>query len=54
MAGKYTEFEKQANGNIRIALLPEAREDVREIASKELDADNKLAQVIEWLVVRAA
>ena len=48
MAGKYTEFVKQPNGNIRIALLEEAREDVQEIASKELDADNKLAQVIEW------
>jgi hypothetical protein len=48
MAGKYTEFEKQANGNIRIALLPEARDDVQEIASKELTADSKLAQVIEW------
>lgn len=49
MAGKYTEFDKQANGNLRITLLEEARDDVQEIAaSQELDADNKLAQVIEW------
>lgn len=48
MTGKYTEFEKQANGNLRIVLLPEARDDVQEIGSKELDADTKLAQVIEW------
>ena len=37
MAGKYTEFEKQANG-VRIVLLPEAREDVEAIAEAELDA----------------
>src|SRR5260221_678367 len=48
MAGKYTEFDKQANGNLRIKLLEEARADVQEMASKELDADSKLAQVIEW------
>ena len=48
MSGKYTEFEKQANGNLRIVLLPEARDDVQEISSKEIDADNKLSEVIEW------
>lgn len=48
MAGKYTEFEKQADGNLRIVLLPEAREDVEEIASKKIDADSRLAEVIEW------
>jgi hypothetical protein len=48
MAGKYTEFEKQPNGDLRITLLEEAQEDVQEIASKELDADSKLAQIIEW------
>ncbi len=48
MAGKYTEFEKQSNRNLRIVLLEEARDDVQEIASKELTADSKLAQVIEW------
>jgi len=48
MSGKYTEFEKQANGHLRIALLPEARGDVQEISSKEIDADNKLSEVIEW------
>lgn len=49
MAGKYVEFDKQANGNLHIILLPEAREDVQEIASsQQLTADNKLAEVIEW------
>jgi len=48
MSGKYTEFEKQANGNLRIVLLPEARAEVEEIASKELDADSRLAETIEW------
>lgn len=48
MAGKYTEFEKQANGNLHIVLLPEAREDVQEIASQEIDADSRLSEVIEW------
>lgn len=48
MAGKYTEFEKQADGNLRIVLLPEARDEVEEIASQELDADSKLAEAIEW------
>ncbi len=48
MAGKYTEFERQPNGNLRIELLEEARDDVQEIASQELTADSKLAQVIEW------
>lgn len=49
MAGKYVEFDTQANGKLHITLLPEAREDVQEIAfSQELTADNKLAEVIEW------
>src|SRR6266705_2166138 len=48
MSGKYTEFEKQANGNLRIVLLPEARAEVEEIVSKELDADSRLAETIEW------
>ena len=47
MAGKYTEFEKQAGG-VRIVLLPEARADVEDIAAAELDADSKLGEVIEW------
>ncbi len=47
MAGKYTEFEKHANG-VRIILLPEAREDVQAIAAADLDADSKLGEVIEW------
>lgn len=47
MAGKYTEFEKQAK-SLRIVLLPDAREDVQAIAEAELDADSKLAEVIEW------
>ena len=47
MAGKYTEFEKQAGG-VRIVLLTEAREDVQEIATAELDADSKLGEIIEW------
>ncbi len=48
MSGKYTEFEKQANGKLRIVLLPEARAEVEEIASRELDADSRLAETIEW------
>lgn len=49
MSGKYVEFNIQENGNLHITLLPEAREDVQEIASsQELTADNKLAEVIEW------
>ena len=48
MSGKYTEFEKQANGNLRIVLLPAARADVEEIASQEMDADSRLAETIEW------
>ena len=48
MAGKYTEFEKQANGNLRIMLLEEGRESVEEIAAKEITADSKLAETIEW------
>ena len=49
MAGKYTEFEKQANGNMRIVLLKGARDDVQEIASREdIDADSRLAETIEW------
>jgi hypothetical protein len=48
MAGKYTEFEKQPDGNLRIVLREEAREDVQDIVSSELDADNELAEVIEW------
>ena len=49
MSGKYTEFELQADGNLKIALLPEARQDVQEIAaSTEWDADTKLAEVLAW------
>ncbi|HEV2581043.1 MAG TPA: hypothetical protein VGT44_09335 [Ktedonobacteraceae bacterium] len=48
MSGKYTEFEKQTDGNLRIVLLPEARYDVQEISSQEIDADRKLSEVIEW------
>ncbi len=48
MSGKYTEFEKQAGGNLRIVLLEEARESVQEIAAKEIDADSRLAETIEW------
>ncbi len=48
MSGKYTEFELQPNGNLRITLLEEERASVEDIASQELAADNKLAQVIEW------
>jgi hypothetical protein len=48
MSGKYTEFERQPNGNLRIVLLEDAREDVQEIASRELDADSELAEVLEW------
>ena len=47
MAGKYTEFEKHANG-VRIILLPEAREDAQAIAAADLDADSKLSEMIEW------
>ena len=43
MSGKYTEFEEQANGNLRIVLLEEGRESVQEIAAKEITADSKLA-----------
>jgi hypothetical protein len=48
MSRKYTEFEKQANGNVRIVLLQEAKDDVQEIASQEVDADSKLSETIEW------
>ena len=48
MFGKYTEFEKQVNGNLRIVLLEEGRESVEEIAAKEINADSKLAETIEW------
>lgn len=48
MSGKYTEFEKQPNGNLRIVLLEEGRESVEEIAAKEITADSKLAETIEW------
>lgn len=48
MSEQYTEFEKQANGNLRITLLEEARASVQEIASKEITADSKLAETIEW------
>jgi hypothetical protein len=48
MSGKYTDFEKLADGNLRIALREEARQDVQEIADQELDADSELAEVIEW------
>ncbi len=49
MARKYVEFDKLANGKLHIILIPEAKEDVQEIASsQELTADNKLAEVIEW------
>lgn len=49
MAGKYVEFDTQANGNLRITLISESREDVQEIASlRELTADGKLHEVIEW------
>ncbi len=48
MAGKYVDFDT-TNGNLHITLLPEAREDVQEIASsQQLTSDNKLAEVIEW------
>jgi hypothetical protein len=29
-------------------LLPEAQEDVQEITSRDIDADGRLAEVIEW------
>jgi len=49
MAGKYVELDKQVNGDLRITLLPEAREDVQEISSsQQLSADAKLAETIEW------
>src|ERR1051326_6074861 len=48
MSGKYTEFEKLVNGKLRIALLDEGRESVQEIAAKEISADSKLAETIEW------
>jgi hypothetical protein len=48
MSGKYTEFEIQPNGNLRIVLLEEERESVAEIALKEITADSKLAETIEW------
>ena len=48
MSGKYTEFEMQSNGNLRIALLEDQRESVEDIAAQEITADSKLAQVIEW------
>ncbi len=48
MAGKYTEFEKLPNGNLRIVLLEDQRASVEEIAASEISADSKLAQVIEW------
>jgi hypothetical protein len=51
MTRKYTEFDLDDKGNLRITLLDDAQEDVQEIASKDLDADNKLAQVIEWQLV---
>lgn len=35
MAGKYTEFEKQAK-SLRIVLLPDTREDVQAIAKPSL------------------
>jgi len=49
MAGKYVEFDTQANGNLHITLLPEAREDVQEISSSQhLTSDNKLAEVVHF------
>lgn len=48
MSGKYTEFEKQDNGKLRIVLLDEERASVQEIAAKEITADSKLAETIEW------
>ena len=48
MSGKYTEFEKLPNGNLRIVLLEGERASVEEIAAQESTADSKLAQVIEW------
>lgn len=48
MSGKYTEFEKQTNGKLRIVLLDEERASVQEIAAKEITADSKLAETIEW------
>ncbi len=47
MSEQYTEFEKRSNGNLRIVLLEEARESVQEIASKEIEADSKLAETID-------
>ena len=48
MSGKYTEFDKQPDGTLRITLLADQRESVEDIAAQEITADNKLAQVIEW------
>ena len=33
---------------MRIVLLQEAKDDVQEIASQEVDADSKLSETIEW------
>ncbi len=48
MSGKYTEFDIQHNGNLRITLLDTAREDVQEILTMNVTADNKLAEAIEY------
>ena len=48
MSGKYTEFDKLPNGNLRISLLEDQRDSVQEIAAKEITADSKLAETIEW------
>ena len=48
MSGKYTEFDIQPNGNLRITLLKEAREDVQEIRTMNITADNKFAEAIEY------
>jgi hypothetical protein len=45
---KYVDFEKQANGDLRIILQPETREDVEDIAVQEWTADQKLSEVIEY------
>ncbi len=47
MAGKYVELDTQANGNLRITLLTEAREEVQEITSSQQTADAELTEVIE-------
>ena len=46
---KYAEFSKEPEGLV-IVLRPEKdiEEEVRAIAAKEIDADSKLAEVIEW------